>query len=71
MTRWYTRAGVVDVLHEIPAGEGGQQCGYAELEPPLSRCAALMQPCSSRGLDDIIASKEHADRDKDRRSSVT
>ena len=66
MTRWHTRAGVLDVLHSIPAGAGGAPRGYAELEP---RAVAIRGPGSDvlvAALDDIIASKEHANREKDR-----
>jgi hypothetical protein len=66
MTRWHTRAGVLDVLHAIPAGDGGALRGYTELEP---NAVAVQGPDATvlvAALDDIIASKEHADREKDR-----
>jgi hypothetical protein len=31
MTRWHTRAGVLDVLQDIPAGEHGEPCGFSQL----------------------------------------
>ena len=66
MTRWHTRAGVLDVLHTIPAGDHGAPLGYAQLE---RHAVAVRGPNASvlvAALDDIIASKEHADRAKDR-----
>jgi hypothetical protein len=66
MTRWFTRAGVVDVLHEIPAGEGGQLRGCVELEPNAVAVRGPNATVLVAALDDIIASKEHANRDKDR-----
>jgi hypothetical protein len=66
MTRWHTRAGILDVLHDIPAGEAGERRAYRELE---EHAVAIRGPNTTvlvAGLDDIIASKEHANRDKDR-----
>jgi hypothetical protein len=67
ITRWQTRAGIVDVLQAIPAGEGGESRDFGQLER-----RAVAAPGGADGtvlvaaLDDIIASKEHADREKDR-----
>jgi hypothetical protein len=68
MTRWHTRAGVIDVLHEIPAGEDGKPRGYAELEPNAVAVHGPNATVLVAALDDIIASKEHADREKDRQA---
>ena len=67
MTRWHTQAGVVDVLHDIPAGERGERLDYAQLQPRaiVARGGAEATVLVA-ALDDIIASKEHADREKDR-----
>jgi hypothetical protein len=62
---WMTDAGAVDVLREMPTTGGGYQTYddligrhvIAEIGGVAVRIAAL---------DDIVASKEHADRDKDR-----
>ena len=67
MTRWHTRAGVLDVLHDIPAGDSGESRDFRQLEH-----RAVATPSEGGGtvlvaaLDDIIASKKHADREKDR-----
>jgi hypothetical protein len=69
MTRWRTSAGVLDVLQDIPAGAGGEPRGYAQLE--LRAVAARGGTDASvlvAALDDIISSKEHADREKDRQA---
>jgi hypothetical protein len=66
MTRWHTRAGIIDVLHTIPAGDHGAPLDYAELE---RHAVAVRGPNATvlvAALEDIIASKEHAGRDKDR-----
>lgn len=67
MTRWRTRAGILDVLHDIPAGERGARLDYAHLR---GRAFAARGGAEATvlvaALDDIIASKEHADREKDR-----
>jgi hypothetical protein len=66
MTRWITRAGVLDVLHDIPAGERGQPRGYTDLEPEAVLVRGADATVLVAALDDIITSKEHADREKDR-----
>ena len=62
---WTTDAGPLDVLRELRDREG-REVTYREL---LSR-GVDQQIGQTRvhvaGLDDIIAAKEHADRDKDR-----
>jgi hypothetical protein len=65
MTRWRTGAGLLDVLHDIPAGEAGTRRGYGDLE---LQAVAIRGPDATvlvAALDDIIASKEHANREKD------
>ena len=67
MTRWHTQAGVVDVLHDIPAGERGERLDYAQLQPrAVAARGGAEATVLVAALDDIIASKEHADREKDR-----
>jgi len=66
MTRWITRAGVLDVMQDIPAGEDGARRGYLDLEARAVQVRAAARTLLVASLDDIIASKEHADRAKDR-----
>jgi hypothetical protein len=66
MTRWITRSGVLDVLQVIPAGEHGEPRGYTELEPQAVLVRGAERTVLVAALDDIITSKEHANRDKDR-----
>lgn len=62
---WMTDAGAVDVLREMATG-GGTYRAYDELidrhvVPEIEGIAVRIA-----AVDDIVASKEHADRDKDR-----
>jgi len=66
VTRWRTSAGVIDVLHDIPAGEHGQRIPYGQLEPRAVLVRGADTPVPVAALDDIIVSKENAGRDKDR-----
>lgn len=66
MTRWHTRAGILDVLQDIPAGDRGERQGYAELEQRAVRVSGAERALLVAALDDIIASKEHANREKDK-----
>jgi hypothetical protein len=66
MTRWITRAGLLDVLQTIPAGNQGAGRGYTQLEPNAALVRGASASVLVAALDDIIASKEHADRPKDR-----
>ncbi len=66
MTRWVTRAGVVDVLDSIPAGEDGAARTFGDLKSAAARVRAADDTVLVAALKDIIASKEHADRAKDR-----
>jgi hypothetical protein len=66
MTRWLTRAGVLDVLQTIPAGDQGTPRGYTHLEPNAALVRGASTSVMVAALDDIIASKEHAARPKDR-----
>lgn len=67
MTRWHTRAGIVDVLHDIPAGPGGDRVGYEQLQQhAITARGGAEATVLVAALDDIIASKEHANREKDR-----
>jgi len=66
MTRWITQAGILDVLQDIPAGKDGARRGYVDLEPAAVQVRAAARAVMVASLDDIIASKEHADRAKDR-----
>lgn len=63
-TTWATDAGSIDVLHDLPTAKGRRS--YDE---PLSRSTiASLDGIVIRvaALDDIIASKRHAARPKDR-----
>jgi len=63
-TTWATDAGAIDVLHDLPTATGRRS--YNEL---LARSTtANLDGIALRvaALDDIIASKRHADRAKDR-----
>lgn len=63
-TTWATDAGSIDVLHDLPTATGRRS--YDEL---LSRSTtASLDGIVIRvaSLDDIIDSKQHADRAKDR-----
>ena len=65
MTRWRTRAGILDILREIPAGERGAPLDYGQLEQQAVRVRAAESTVLVAALDDIIASKQHAGRAKD------
>lgn len=62
---WMTDAGPVDVLNEMATTGGGHQ-GYEELvgRHVVAEIGGLTVRIAA--LDDIVASKEHAGRDKDR-----
>jgi hypothetical protein len=64
-THWRTRAGDVDVMHSIP-DENGHPVGFRELEPRAIEIRLADAVIVVAALEDIITSKEHADRDKDR-----
>lgn len=66
MTRWITSSGVLDILQAIPAGERGAPCGYTDLEPKAVWVRGADRTVLVAALEDIITSKEHANRDKDR-----
>lgn len=68
MTRWRTRAGLLDVLHDIPAGEPETRRGYSDLEVHAVAIRGPNVTVLVAALDDIIASKEHANREKDRQA---
>jgi hypothetical protein len=57
---------VLDVLEEIPAGLRGEPRRYTDLEHDAVRVRGAESLVLVAALDDIIASKEHADRAKDR-----
>jgi hypothetical protein len=65
VSRWMTDAGPIDVLHDIPLRDGDYH-GYDELirrgEPRRFHGITI----HVAALDDIIASKERANRPKDR-----
>jgi len=66
MTRWRTSAGVVDVMHDIAAGEDGRRIPFGQLERRAVLVRGADTPVPVAALDDIIVSKENAGRDKDR-----
>ena len=63
-TTWMTDAGPLDVLHELPTAGGGR--GYGELVGRSDDFALSGIVVSVASLDDIIDSKMHANRPKDR-----
>jgi hypothetical protein len=68
MTRWLTQAGALDVMQEIPAGEHGEPRQYAQLKEHAAYVRSADVNVLVAALDDVIASKEHADRPKDRQA---
>ena len=64
ITTWMTNAGPVDILHDIPARDGTRRSYEQLVERGADyRLAGLRVRVA--GLDDIIASKEWANRPKD------
>ena len=63
-TTWMTDAGPLDVLHDLPTATGGRT--YVELEQRSGDYSLSGVVVSVASLDDIIDSKTHADRPKDR-----
>ncbi len=62
---WRTDAGSIDVLAAIPDLDG-IDVGYAQLHERATRVSAGEIRVFVASLDDIIQSKQHADRAKDR-----
>jgi hypothetical protein len=63
-TTWTTNAGPLDVLHDLPVAGGGRP--YDELLQRSDDFSLSGIVVSVASLDDIIDSKTHADRSKDR-----
>jgi len=61
---WMTDAGGLDILFEIPDREGNRQ-RYEDLAPRSVTAVSAGLTVRLAALEDIIASKEHADRPKD------
>lgn len=64
ISTWRTDAGDFDVLAEIPAGDG-RRVRYDELLERASTAPIGRHTVMVAGLDDVIASKEWANRPKD------
>ena len=69
ISTWRTDAGDLDVLTAIPTREGGR-ARFEELVARSERVEVDGVVVMVAGLDDIIASKEWADRPKDREALV-
>jgi hypothetical protein len=65
ITTWESEAGAFDVLRDIPASDGARQ-GYEQLAARSKEATYAGVVVRVASLDDIIASKEWADRPKDR-----
>lgn len=65
LSTWRTEAGDLDLLSDIP-GIGGGRKRYEDLLPGSVRTEADGVTVLVAGLDDVIASKESANRAKDR-----
>lgn len=63
-TTWATDAGAIDVLHDLPTATGRR--GYDDLLSRSTTASLDGTVIRVAALDDIIASKQHADRPKDR-----
>lgn len=64
ITTWMTDAGPVDILHDIPAGDGTRRV-YGQLVGRSVDYQLAGLRVRVAALDDIIASKEWANRPKD------
>ncbi len=69
ISTWRTDAGDLDVLTAIPTREGGR-ARFEELVARSERVEVDGVVVMVAGLDDIIASKESADRPKDQEALV-
>lgn len=69
ISTWRTDAGDLDVLTAIPTRDGGR-ARFEELVTRSERVEVGGVVVMVAGLDDIIASKEWADRPKDRDALV-
>ncbi len=65
ISTWRSEAGDIDILADIPAGAGLRRT-YEDLLPRSSRLPADGVTIVVASLDDVIRSKEWANRDKDR-----
>ncbi len=65
ISTWRTDAGDIDVLADIPAGAGARRT-YEDLLPRSARLDAGGVVVAVANLEDVIESKEWANRDKDR-----
>jgi len=64
ISNWMTDAGPLDVLHDMPDREG-HRLGYEQLIGRTSEAVHAGVTVRLAALDDIVASKEYANRDKD------
>ena len=67
ISTWTTEAGHVDVLSTLPSAEGTPR-GYEQLVARANRLATDRVVIRVAALEDIIASKEWANRPKDRQA---
>ena len=65
LSTWRTDAGDLDVLADI-ADRDGRRRGYDDLVAAATTLTLAGRPVLVAALDDIIASKQHANRPKDR-----
>lgn len=65
ISTWRTDAGDLDVMTEMPVGANDRRT-YSDLIDASATATLLGGPVRIAALDDIIASKRHADRSKDR-----
>ena len=61
---WMTDAGPIDVLHDLPVSGGRRSFDELERRHAIAEIGGIAVHVAA--LDDIVASKEHANRDKDR-----
>lgn len=62
---WRTDCGSIDILSSIP-GADGHPVGYVELHARATVLSTSGPAVPTASLEDVIASKTHADRQKDR-----
>jgi hypothetical protein len=63
-TTWATDAGSIDVLHDLPTATGRRSYDELSSRSTTTRLDGIVIRVAA--LDDIVASKQHADRPKDR-----
>lgn len=61
---WMTDAGPIDILHDLPVPNGRRSYEELATRHVIAEIGGIAVHVAA--LDDIVASKEHANRDKDR-----